>query len=109
MVGARRYEEDPTLVRKLRRDFNNLLWSTIQDIPQPYHVAKALCLLCSWPLPMIQDFKDPTYHLSGIMIQIGYQNMLHLSTEEHVLPWMPPVDQKDRLMTWAACSTVAQT
>lgn len=82
-------------------------------MPTPYHVVKALCLICFWPLPTAGGTFDSTYKLSGIMIQIAIQNMLHFPfrspapNEPKTIKW-DPRDRKDRLVTWIACNIVAE-
>lgn len=111
IVGSRLFKQDPTLLESLFPNFVKLIWSTIADMPHSYHVAKALCLICFWQLLNIGDFKDPTFQLSGIMIQIGIQNMLHLPVRTQQTPYTGKVtesDIRDRLMTWVACNIVGQ-
>ena len=113
-VGARRYEEDPTLLTGLASPLSNLLWSTIASLSTlNYHCAKALCLICTWPLPTKSTSTDPTYLLSGIMTHLAMQNGLHRPAHAQDFCRMRVVlneqDQSDRLKTWAACNIVAQT
>jgi hypothetical protein len=44
MVAARRFNHEPNLLLSLTADYVKLLWSTIADLPQSYHVVKALCI-----------------------------------------------------------------
>lgn len=112
-VGARRFEEDPTLLTGLAGPFNKLIWATIAEVPQNYHVVKALSLFCTWPLPTKTSSKDPTFILCGVMMQIALQTGLHRPS--HVQEYsrikieVREDDVKDRLKTWAACNIVAQT
>lgn len=110
MVAARRFAREPSLHKSLTPDYVRFLWSTISDVPQNYHVVKALALICYWPLPTDRDFKDLTPQLSGLMMQIALQNMLHLDVQSQA-PFrgeLSPADHRDRLMTWAACNIVAE-
>lgn len=112
-VGARRYEDDPTLLTGLASPFNKLIWATIAEVPQNYHVVKALCLICTWPLPTKTSSKDPTFILAGIMMHIALQTGLHRPShvQEYSRVKIEPIEDeiKDRLKTWAACNIVAQT
>ncbi|KAG9237402.1 hypothetical protein BJ875DRAFT_156380 [Amylocarpus encephaloides] len=111
MVGARKFHKEPSLRADLTYDYVRLLWATIADIPHSYHVTKALCLLCFWPLPTEGLQKDPTSQLASLMMQIALQNMLHLDFKAQV-PFrgeLSASEQRDRLMTWAACNIVAES
>jgi hypothetical protein len=110
MIGARRFEREPSLRSTLTPDYVRLMWSSISDVPQTYHIVKALCLICFWPIPTDALSKDPTSQLAALMMQIALQNMLHLDHRAQV-PFrgeLSELEQKDRLMTWAACNIVAQ-
>ncbi|MCJ1476255.1 hypothetical protein MMC13_004921 [Lambiella insularis] len=92
--------------------FKDLLWSTIAAVPQSYHVVKALCILCNWPLPISSTSADPTFTLSGIMmqiaIQIGLQRPSHAQDFSRFPIELRGEELKDRVKTWAACNVVAQ-
>ncbi|KAF4626843.1 hypothetical protein G7Y89_g11314 [Cudoniella acicularis] len=111
MVACRRSKLHPRLLQHLGPDFNKLLWATISEMPQSYHVVKALCLVCFWPLPTNNNFQDPTFQLSGMMVQIAQQNMLHLGFRTEVPFGDQPAhtEQRDRMLTWVACNIVAQS
>jgi hypothetical protein len=99
VVAARRYTKDGQLLSKLTARYNKLLWATISEMPQKYHTVKALALLCTWPMPSTVESSnkngkekvengpgrlglseiDPTFMLSGIMVQIAMQTGLHSS------------------------------
>lgn len=110
VVSARRFKPDTNLLKSLTPEFTKLLWSTIATMPPSYQTCKALCLICSWPLPNYNPAHDPTFQLSGIMMQIAVQNMLHLPfrvslpDEPHTIK----LEQRDRLITWTACNVVAE-
>ena len=112
-VAARRYEEDPTLLTGLSAPLTNLVWTTVADVPQNYHVVKALSLLCTWPLPTKTSSKDPTFMFAGLMMQIALQTGLHRPS--HVQEYsrvrldLREEDILDRLRTWAGCNIVSQT
>lgn len=81
-------------------------------MPQDYRVVKALCLLCTWPLPTTSQRTDATFMLSGLMMQIAMQLGLHrpVQAEEFTTFRMEAQGEavKDRLQTWAICNIVAQ-
>jgi hypothetical protein len=129
LVAARRYSTDPQLLNRLLAPYQRLLWVTIQEMPQRYHSVKALALLCTWPV--VQEFApqrtgventkgtglglsevDPTFMLSGIMVQIALQTGLH--RPPHVQDFtksarfMSQEEIDDRQLTWVVCNIVAQ-
>ncbi|KAI9724301.1 MAG: hypothetical protein M1828_003725 [Chrysothrix sp. TS-e1954] len=111
-VASRRWAEDPTLLTGLATSLNYLVWETVAAVPQNYHVVKALCILCTWPLPTKSSTTDPTFMLAGLMMQIAMQTGLHRpsSTRDFTktqIEWRDE-DVRDRLKTWAACNIVSQ-
>ena len=111
-VAARRYHVDATLLNALAAPMSRLLWATISDVPQSYHVVKALCILCTWPLPISSTSTDPTFMLSGLMMQIAMQIGLHRPSHAQDFTKfrveLREEELKDRVKTWAACNVVAQ-
>lgn len=111
-VASRRAPSEPGLLTSLSGPFSRLLWSTITGVPQDYHVVKALCLLCTWPLPTTSQRTDATFMLSGLMMQIAMQLGLHrpVQAEEFTTFRMEAQGEalKDRLQTWVICNIVAQ-
>lgn len=111
VIAARHWPTDPTLLQKLTPSYRALVWTTISDVPQTYHVVKALCLLCTWPLPASSTTIDETFMLSGVMMQIAMHHGLHQPSHAqdfsrtHVQ--LRDDEIKDRLSTWAVCNTVA--
>ncbi|KUJ16604.1 uncharacterized protein LY89DRAFT_586780 [Mollisia scopiformis] len=109
VVAARRFRQEPGLFGDLSPSYNKLLWSTISEHPQPYHVSKALCLICTWPLPSTSNPSDATYPLCGMMISIALSNILdfpvHLQFSKGRIT---EAEQRDRRLTWAACNIVCQ-
>lgn len=112
-VASRRAPSEPGLLISLSGPYNRLLWTTITAVPQDYHVVKALCLLCTWPLPTTSQRTDATFMLSGLMMQIAMQLGLHrpVQAEEFTTFRMEVKGEalKDRLQTWVVCNIVAQT
>ncbi|KAJ5407594.1 transcriptional regulator family: Fungal Specific TF [Penicillium cosmopolitanum] len=111
-VASRRSPTEPGLLTALSGPFSRLLWSTITSVPQDYRVVKALCVLCTWPLPTTSQRTDATFMLSGLMMQIAMQLGLHrpVQAEEFTTFRMEVQGEalKDRLHTWVICNIVAQ-
>ncbi|KAJ5683629.1 hypothetical protein N7462_006794 [Penicillium macrosclerotiorum] len=111
-VASRRSPSDPGLLAALSGPFSRLLWSTITGVPQDYRVVKALCVLCTWPLPTTSQRTDATFMLSGLMMQIAMQLGLHrpVQAEEFTTFRIEAQGEalKDRLHTWVICNIVAQ-
>lgn len=111
-VGARRYQGDSGLLNALSGPVTRLVWSTLADIPQSYHVVKALALLCSWPFPTSSTSTDPTFMLCGMMIQVAMQLGLHRPSHSQDFSKfrveLIEEELKDKVRTWAVCNIVAQ-
>ena len=111
-VAARRYTPEPTLLQSLAGPLSRLLWASLADVPQTYHVVKALCILCTWPLPISSTSTDPTFMLSGIMMQVAMQIGLHRPSHAQDFTKfrveLRAEELRDRVKTWAACNVVAQ-
>lgn len=111
-VGARHYEADPRLLTSISAPLSRLLWATLADVPQNYVVVKALCVLCTWPLPISSTSTDPTFMLSGVMMQIAMQIGLHRPSHAQDFTKfkveLRDEELKDRVRTWASCNAVAQ-
>ncbi|KAJ5997007.1 hypothetical protein N7499_006677 [Penicillium canescens] len=111
-VGARRYQGDSNLLNSLAGPVTRLVWSTLADIPQNYHVVKALSLLCSWPFPVSSTSTDPTFMLCGMMVQVAMQLGLHRPshTQDFSKFRVELIEEelRDKVRTWAICNIVAQ-
>ncbi|KAJ6131481.1 C6 transcription factor (Leu3) [Penicillium sp. IBT 18751x] len=111
-VGARRYQSDTGLLTSLAGPVTRLVWSTLADIPQSYHVVKALCLLCSWPFPTSSTSTDPTFMLCGMMVQVAMQLGLHRPSHSQDFSKfrveLIEEELRDKVRTWAICNIVAQ-
>ncbi|PYH84096.1 hypothetical protein BO82DRAFT_305661 [Aspergillus uvarum CBS 121591] len=111
-VGARRYQSDTHLLNSLAGPVTRLVWSTLADIPQSYHVVKALCLLCTWPFPTSSTSTDPTFMLCGMMVQVAMQLGLHRPshTQDFSKFRVELIEEelRDKVRTWAVCNIVAQ-
>lgn len=111
-VGARRYTADTHLLNSLAGPVSRLVWSTLADIPQSYHVVKALCLLCTWPFPTSSTSTDPTFMLCGMMMQVSMQLGLHRPshTQDFSKFRVELIEEelRDKVRTWAICNVVAQ-
>ncbi|KAK4251165.1 hypothetical protein C7999DRAFT_28193 [Corynascus novoguineensis] len=112
-VASRRYGSDPNILTKLSGPLTRLLWNTVGDVPQSYFVVKALCLLCTWPLPTSTTSADPTHILCGVMMKtatgIGLHRPNHINDFSRVAVELNKEGLHDRIKTWAVCNIVAQT
>ncbi|KAI0473681.1 hypothetical protein GGR56DRAFT_666768 [Xylariaceae sp. FL0804] len=113
-IASRRYQAKPTILTELSSGpLNRLLWSTIGDVPNSYFVVKALCLLCTWPLPTSTTTADPTHILCGVMMKaatgIGLHRPNHTQDFSRVSVELNKDQLHDRVTTWAVCNIVAQS
>lgn len=103
---------DPSLLTSLAAPLSELLWQTLAEVPQSYIVVKALCILCTWPLPISSTSSDPTFMLSGLMMQIAMQIGLHRPSHAQDFSKfkveLREEELRDRVRTWATCNAVAQ-
>ncbi|EXJ68009.1 uncharacterized protein A1O5_08624 [Cladophialophora psammophila CBS 110553] len=112
-VASRRYQADPTLLTRLARAVTDLLWKSLQTEPHSLGVIQSLVLLCTWPFPTSSSTTDPTYTLSGMIIQLSIQMGLHRPrspldfTKFRVN--LSPHDVEDRRRTWIASNIVTQS
>ncbi|KAG9235585.1 hypothetical protein BJ875DRAFT_440189 [Amylocarpus encephaloides] len=111
-VASRRYTLDPTLLTALSGPLTRLLWTTVGEVPNSHHVVKALCLLCTWPLPTSTTSTDPTHILCGVMMKtatgIGLHRPNHTQDFSRVSVDLNKEQLHDRVVTWAVCNIVAQ-
>ncbi|KAL5342438.1 hypothetical protein BJX70DRAFT_410489 [Aspergillus crustosus] len=110
-VASRQNSTHSNILSTISGPFTRLMWSTLNSIPQDYNVIKAVCLLCTWPLPTTTQRADPTFVLSGLMMQISMQLGLHrpVRSEEFTTLYVGHGEAvKDRLQTWFVCNIVAQ-
>ena len=109
-VATRRY--DPSLLTSLAVPLSELLWKTLAEVPQSYIVVKALCILCPSPLPIRSTSADPTFMLSGLMMQVAMQIGLHRPSHAQDFSKfkveLREEELRDRVRTWATCNAVAQ-
>ncbi|KAL5615458.1 hypothetical protein BROUX41_005503 [Berkeleyomyces rouxiae] len=113
-VASRRYGDgDRTFLTSLANPLTKLIWTTIGDVPSSYYVVKALCLLCTWPLPTSSSAADPTHLLCGVMMKIatmiGLHRPNHMQDFSRVSIDLDRDQLHDRVVTWAVCNIVAQT
>ncbi|KAF4552760.1 Fungal Zn(2)-Cys(6) binuclear cluster domain-containing protein 7 [Elsinoe fawcettii] len=111
-VAARRYEGRRGLLSELKLPLHELLWDTIGTVPQTYHVVKALCLLCAWPLPTSSTSLDPSMIICGTMVQVAMQFGLHRPSHaqdfSRIKLELHEEEIKDRMNTWTAVNVCAQ-
>lgn len=127
VITARRHPSNPELLLSLVTPYQKLLWATISSMPVRYLLVKALVLLCIWPLPLTREQNgvnhksaeglglsevDPTFMLSGIMMQVALQNGLHRASyvQDFIKQTrgMNQAEVEDRIISWAQCNVVAQ-
>lgn len=112
-VASRRYTVDPGLLTSLAGPLTRLLWQTVGEVPSNHYVVKALCLLCSWPLPTSTTSTDPTHILCGVMMKtatgIGLHRPSHTQDFSRVSVDLNKEQLHDRVTTWAVCNIVAQS
>lgn len=89
-----------------------LIWAVLAEVPQNYHVVKALAVLCTWPFPTSSTSTDPTFMHCGMMMQVALQIGLHRPSHSQDFSKfrvdMRDGELKDRVRTWAMCNIVAQ-
>lgn len=114
IVAARHFEEDPTLLTRLTIPYGEHLKDTISRPPtkDQHHVVKALCLLCTWPIPVSSSTDDMTFTLSGVMMKFAMHLGIHRPSNPSDFNNIPihlrAEEITDRLKTWAVCNLVAQ-
>ncbi|KAF2773371.1 hypothetical protein EJ03DRAFT_265021 [Teratosphaeria nubilosa] len=112
-VAARRYDAKPSLLVELQHPLEEMIWTTLSQVPQIYHVCKALALLCTWPLPTSSTSQEPTMMLTGVMFQLAMQYGLHRPSHAQDFSRfrvdLRDEDIADRLNTWATINIVAQS
>ncbi|KAL3422990.1 Zn(II)2Cys6 transcriptional activator [Phlyctema vagabunda] len=113
LIASRRFPPDPLLFESLSGPFMSLLWSTLAEVPQSYHVVQALCLFCTWPIPTSNSLNDPVFMLTGLMMQTALQQGLHQphNAQDFMRQKVELGEAviQDRVTTWAACNIVAQS
>ncbi|RDW76055.1 hypothetical protein BP5796_06876 [Coleophoma crateriformis] len=115
-VAARRYTANPSLLTDLSGPLSRLLWTTVGSVPsnqEGLFVVKALCLLCTWPLPTSTTSTDPTHILCGVMMKtatgIGLHRPNYTQDFSRVSVDLSREQLHDRVLTWAVCNIVAQS
>lgn len=112
-VAARRTTVTENLVNSLSGPLSRLLWTTVGSVPGSHYVVKALCLLCTWPLPTSTTSTDPTHILSGVMMKsatgIGLHRPNHAQDFSRVSVELKKDELHDRVTTWAVCNIVSQS
>ncbi|KAH8174504.1 fungal zn(2)-Cys(6) binuclear cluster domain-containing protein [Sarocladium implicatum] len=113
-VAARRFspQNNPNLLTHLSGPLTRFLWTTIGEVPSSYYVVKAMCLLCTWPLPTSTTTSDPTHILCGVMMKtatgIGLHRPNHIQDFSRTSIELNREQLSDRVTTWAVCNIVAQ-
>ncbi|CAD6501405.1 BgTH12-01657 [Blumeria graminis f. sp. triticale] len=111
-VSARFFADDSGLLTSLSGPLTRLLWTTVGEVPNNLYFVKALCLLCTWPLPTSTTSTDPTHILCGVMMKtatgIGLHRPNHAQDFSRVSVDLNKEQLHERLTTWAVCNIVAQ-
>jgi hypothetical protein len=111
-VAARRYTANPSLLNSLSGPLTRLLWNSVGEVPNNHYIVKALCLLCTWPLPTSTTSTDPTHILCGVMMKtatgIGLHRPNNTQDFSRVSVDLNREQLHDRVVTWAVCNIVAQ-
>ena len=111
-IGSRHYRGDTELFPALTQPLTKLVWDTVAEVPQNYHVVKALILLCAYPLPTSSTSTDPTFMYCGLMMQIALQIGLHRPSHAQDFSKfrveLRDVELQDRVVVWSVCNIVAQ-
>lgn len=111
-VASRRYSIRQGLLIELKQPLTDLQWDTIRGVPQNYHFVKALCLLCTWPLPTNSTSLDPSVNNCGLMVasamQFGLHRPSHAQDFSRTKVDLGEEDIKDRMNTWVAVNVTAQ-
>ena len=111
-IGARQYSPDPELFPALIQPLTRLVWAIMAEVPQNYHVVKALILLCAWPMPTSSTSTDPTLMFCGLMMKIALQIGLHRPSHAQDFSKfrieLREIELQDRVVVWSVCNIVAQ-
>jgi hypothetical protein len=112
-IASRRYTADPSLLTNLTGPLSRLLWTTVGEVPNNHYVVKALCLICTWPLPTSTTSTDATHIIGGVMMKtatgIGLHRPNHTQDFSRVSVDLNREQLHDRVTTWAVCNIVAQS
>ena len=111
-TGARKYQNDPTLLSTLETPAARLAQHSLLNPDQAIANIQAAVILCLWPLPMETLCGDPSHAIAGAAMQLAIQIGLpyYASRQDFVrtaVQYSP--DEKgfrDRL--WVYCTIVFQ-
>lgn len=111
-VGARKYEDDPTLLTLLQPQVVDLASRAILSRENPVPTIKALIVLCAWPPPHDSLEKDISPILAGALLQHALNIGLHIyGVGQDFTRKRIPVDRAQilyRRRLWLICITVCQ-
>ncbi|KAJ9606709.1 hypothetical protein H2200_008717 [Cladophialophora chaetospira] len=112
-VASRRCLSNPTLLSRLARTLTDVIWKSLQALPHSLAVIQSLVLLCTWPFPTSSSSTDPSYMLSGMVVQVGLQMGLHRPKSPDDFTKfrlnLNPAAIADRGRTWIASNIVVQS
>ena len=112
LIASRHHSGDSGLLLRLVAPYGDMIRDTISRPPTTHYVVKALCLICTWPLPVSSSTTDMTFSLSGIMMKFAMHLGLHRPSNpmdfSRTRVQLKEEDISDRLKTWVVCNLVAQ-
>lgn len=95
--------------RRLHEPYTKLLKEEALTAPLPLHKIQALLFLCTWPLPIEAQLKDPSWLYCGIAVQaaryMGLDREQPLPTTRSM--GVTPGTRRARISTWLGCFYVA--
>jgi transcriptional regulatory protein LEU3 len=96
-IGSRSLTADPTLLRSLGPLVMDLALASSRTREDPLPVIKGLLLLCTWPFPTYSTFRDNTFALCGLLMNLALQAGIHLPSATHEFTKTPgyrPISKK---------------
>lgn len=111
-VAYRRGSKDPELLGKLAPLVLDLVWSSIRTTIVSIPNIQALLILSTWSFPASTVFKDMTFLLSGMAVNLALQAGLHvpLQSEDFTLSKLKlsQDDFRKRTKLWLYCLLVRE-
>lgn len=111
VTGARRYNEDPTILDRTSQLITPLAFSSMALRSTPIPVIQGLLILCTWRLPTNSHYKDLTHVLCGAAVHLASQIGLHVAGVGQDFARMPLKKDQDkkvfRAKLWIHCVIVS--
>ncbi len=82
-IGSRSLATNPTLLRSLGPLVMDLALTSSRNREDPIAVIKGLLILCTWPFPTYSTYRDNTFALCGLLMNLALQAGLHLPSATH--------------------------